>query len=142
MVSGIMEINGIAHIFLTVSNFERSRCFYSELLPFIGLQAVIDNPGVYYCVGARTAIGIQESGDKATDDRFQQSRVGLHHFCLRARNRDDIDTFFKKAVEIGATIVRKPTEGQWAPGYYSTLIEDPDGIRLEINYVPGKGLLE
>ena len=28
-----------------------------------------------------------------------------------------------------------------APGYYSVLFEDPDGTRLEINHVPGKGLL-
>ena len=28
-----------------------------------------------------------------------------------------------------------------APGYYSVLFEDPDGIRLEVNHVPGKGLL-
>jgi hypothetical protein len=27
-----------------------------------------------------------------------------------------------------------------APGYYSVLFEHPDGTRLEINYVPGKGL--
>ena len=42
---------------------------------------------------------------------------------------------------IGATIVRAPREDQWAPGYYSLLFEDPDGIRLELNHVPGKGLL-
>jgi hypothetical protein len=39
-------------------------------------------------------------------------------------------------------IVRAPTEGSWAPGYYSLLFEDPDGIRLEVNFVPGKGHLE
>ena len=44
--------------------------------------------------------------------------------------------------ELGATIVHPPEEGAWAPGYYSLLFEDPDGIRLEINHVPGKGLLE
>ena len=27
-----------------------------------------------------------------------------------------------------------------APGYYYVLFEDPDGIRLEINYVPGAGI--
>ena len=32
-------------------------------------------------------------------------------------------------------------EGPFAPGYYSVLFEDPDGIRLEANFVPGKGLL-
>ena len=29
----------------------------------------------------------------------------------------------------------------WAPGYYSVLFEDPDGIRLEVNHVPGAGVL-
>ena len=40
-----------------------------------------------------------------------------------------------------ATIVRGPNENSWAPGYYSVLFEDPDGIRLELNHVPGVGLL-
>ena len=41
----------------------------------------------------------------------------------------------------GATIVRGPMEGSWVPGYYYVLFEDPDGIRLEVNFVPGTGLL-
>ena len=28
----------------------------------------------------------------------------------------------------------------WAPGYYYVLFEDPDGIRLEVNHIPGKGV--
>jgi hypothetical protein len=31
--------------------------------------------------------------------------------------------------EMNATIVRGPMEGNWAPGYYYVLFEDPDGIR-------------
>jgi hypothetical protein len=42
---------------------------------------------------------------------------------------------------MGAKIVRGPMEGTWAPGYYYVLFEDPDGIRLEVNFVPGAGLL-
>lgn len=42
---------------------------------------------------------------------------------------------------MGATIVRAPAEGSWAPGYYSVLFEDPDGVRLEVNFLPGAGLL-
>ena len=45
------------------------------------------------------------------------------------------------ACRLGATIVHAPEDGPWAPGYYSVLFEDPDGIRLEVNHVPGKGLL-
>src|SRR5438445_8620226 len=47
----IMEINGIAHIFLTASNYQRSREFYRKLLPFLGLKPVIDTGTTYYCVG-------------------------------------------------------------------------------------------
>jgi hypothetical protein len=44
--------------------------------------------------------------------------------------------------DLGATIVHPPQEDGYAPGYYSVLVEDPDGIRLEANHVPGKGHLE
>ena len=51
-----MEVNGIAHIFLTASNFQRSRQFYSKLLPFLGLKPVLDTETTYYCVGGRAAV--------------------------------------------------------------------------------------
>ena len=41
---------------------------------------------------------------------------------------------------VGAAIVRGPLEGTWAPAYYYVLFKDPDGIRLEINHVPGRGV--
>jgi catechol 2,3-dioxygenase-like lactoylglutathione lyase family enzyme len=53
-----MEINGMAHVILTASNFQRSRHFYSKLLPFLGMTPVIDSDTYYYCVGGRTALGI------------------------------------------------------------------------------------
>ena len=67
--------------------------------------------------------------------------MGLHHVCLRARERGDIDEIYGFLKTIGAKIVHPPEDGSWAPGYYSVLFEDPDGIRLEVNHVPGKGLL-
>jgi predicted lactoylglutathione lyase len=58
-----------------------------------------------------------------------------------ARERADVDELHGFLASIGTKIIRAPREDQWAPGYYSMLFEDPDGIRLEINHVPGKGLL-
>ena len=135
-----MEINGLAHVFLTVSDFAACRAFYGELLPALGLKAVMDADGWYYCVGGRTAIGITR-GNAAAGDRFVQSRVGLHHLCFRARERGDVDEVHRLVQRLGAKIVHPPQEDGFAPGYYSVLFEDPDGIRLEINHVPGKGLL-
>ncbi|MGB8397507.1 MAG: VOC family protein [Bradyrhizobium sp.] len=136
-----MEVNGIAHVFLTASNFERSREFYSRLLPYLGMKPVIDSDAVYYCVGGRTAVAIRAPSPEHAGAAFEQNRVGLHHLCFRARERADIDALHGFLCSIGTTIVHAPREDQWAPGYYSLLFEDPDGIRLELNHVPGKGLL-
>jgi hypothetical protein len=52
-----------------------------------------------------------------------------------------VDKLTEVLRDIDATIIRGPEEGTWAPGYYSVLFEDPDGIRLEMCFVPGAGLL-
>ena len=52
---------------------------------------------------------------------------------------DDLDAYGKKVVDAGGKIVVDKME---VPGGgHFTLFEDPDGIRLEMNHVPGKGLL-
>jgi catechol 2,3-dioxygenase-like lactoylglutathione lyase family enzyme len=136
-----IEINGMAHVIVTASDFARSREFYRKLLPFLGLKPVIDTDQFYYCVGGRTAFGIEPCDPQHAGERFVQTRVGLHHVCFRARSREDVEAAYALLQELGAKIVHPPEEGPWAPGYYSVLFEDPDGVRLEMNYVPGKGLL-
>ena len=137
----MIDINGMAHVILTVSQFEKAYRFYSALLPEFGMTKVNDGPDFLYHVGARTAIGIRRCDPEFERERFEQYRVGLHHICLRAKTREDIDRTAELARSLGATIVRGPEERDWAPGYYYVLFEDPDGIRLEVNHVPGVGLL-
>ena len=131
-----VEINGMAHVILTVTHFEKARAFYSQLLPQFGMKPVFDSDKLLYCVGGRTAIGIQPCDPTYDTERFKQQRVGLHHLCLRARSRGDVDRCAVLLREINAT-----EEGTWAPGYYSVLFEDPDGVRLELCFVAGSGLL-
>ncbi len=138
----MIDINGVAHIILTVSQFDKTKAFYSGLLPEFGMEKVFDGDEFVYHVGARTAIGIQKCAPEHEDERFVQLRCGLHHICLRARSREDVDAAGALAEKLGAKMVRGPMEGTWAPGYYYVLFEDPDGIRLEVNFVPGKGLLK
>ena len=137
-----MEINGIAHVQLTVSNFEACVRFYAPLMELFEMSLVFDDSDVKYWVGGRTAIAITRCAEPYRGERFVQDRVGLHHVCFRARSRDDVDRVFELLQRLGAAIVYPPREGPWAPGYYSVAFEDPDGIRLEVNYVPGKGNLD
>lgn len=135
-----MEINGVAHTFITAGDFEASVAFYRQLLPFLGLKEVAASDDLYYCVGGRTGFGVERCAPEHAGERFVQARVGLHHHCWRAREREDVDALFAFLQRIGATIVHGPQTDPWAPGYYSVLFEDPDGVRLELNHVPGQGL--
>jgi catechol 2,3-dioxygenase-like lactoylglutathione lyase family enzyme len=138
-----MDINGIAHIQLTVSDFEACRRFYGALCgDLFGWRVVFDDDEVKYWVGGRTAIAITRCADEHRSERFVQRRVGLHHLCFRARSRADVDATYALVKRLGAKIVYPAQEGPWAPGYYSVAFEDPDGIRLEVNHVPGKGNLD
>ncbi len=136
-----MEVNGVAHIFITAGDFDRARAFYRRLLPFLGMKPVMDAAGTYYCVGGRTGFGLRARPKEAAAERFDQGRVGLHHVCFRVREREEVDEAHVFLKSIGAAIVHEPKDDAWAPGYYSVLFEDPDGVRLEINHVPGQGLL-
>jgi catechol 2,3-dioxygenase-like lactoylglutathione lyase family enzyme len=147
-----MNLAGIAHIQLTVTDFAQSRAFYRALCEHLEMQCQYDVPAIgeerpiLYYIGGKTGLAIRPANPEYHAERFHQYKPGLHHLCFRARSREDIDgfyTFFRDTLQqLGGKLVYAPQEGPWAPGYYSILFEDPDGIRLEINYVPGKGNLD
>lgn len=137
------DLNGVAHVILTAGDFARSTAFWRDLIRYLELKLVLDSDAMLYGVGGRTAIGIRAGSAEHAGRRFDQGAPGLHHACFRMRDRDAIDRlhgFLKDRGDI--VIVHEPQEEPWAPGYYSILFEDPDGIRIEFNHVPGAGLLE
>ena len=136
------SINGMAHIQLTVSDMQRSVPFYRTLLHSLEMVTLMDTPQIFYCIGGRTGVAISPAAPELKEQPFHQRRVGLHHLCFRARSRVNVDAIYQTALGLKANIIRSPQEDGWAPGYYSVLFEDPDGIRIEANFVPGKGHLE
>ncbi len=136
------DINGMAHIQLTVSDMKISVPFYDRLLHSLGMTTIVENPEFFYCVGGRTGVAISPASSELRTQRFHQRRSGLHHFCFRTRSRKDVDEIYEVAVDLSAKIIHPPEDDGFAPGYYSVLFEDPDGIRIEANFVPGKGHLE
>lgn len=139
----MIEPNGIAHIQLTVRDVTASRPFYHKLLhETFGMGIMLDHPEVFYCIGGRTGVLIRPAAPEHLNTPFDQWRIGLHHFCFRLRAREDVDALHKAMADFGAKIIRAPEEGPWAPGYYSTLFEDPDGIRIEALFIPGRGNLD
>lgn len=138
----MIEINGMAHVVLTVSAWDKCRAFYQAFLPFLGLKQVFDTGDFIYYVGGRTAVGLRRCEDRLANTRFVQGELGLHHLCFRCRSKEDVDSAYEFLKGQDVAMIRTPEEGPWAPGYYSILFEDPAGMRIEMNYVPGKGVIE
>ena len=137
-----VAVNGIAHIQLTVNDPERCIPFWERLCHFLEMTTLIKGDGVVYCIGSRTGVLVRGAPSDRERIPYDQDRAGLHHFCFRARSREDVDAIHRFLVDqLDAHIVHPPEDAHFAPGYYSVLFEDPDGIRVEVNFVPGKGHL-
>jgi len=100
-----MEINGIAHIQLTVNDLQRAISFYERVLGFMGMKPVVKAPNGLYMIGGRTAVAITRSSEESRKYEFDQRRVGLHHICFRARSREDIDALYAFLVEHNVKVV-------------------------------------
>lgn len=138
-----ISINGIAHIQLTVNDPERCIAFWEKLCHFMEMRTLLRNDESIYCIGGRTGILVRGAPAGKSAVPFDQDTSGLHHICFRARSADDVRAVGHFAEqELGANVVHHAEDGsQFAPGYFSVLFEDPDGIRIEVNHVPGKGHL-
>ena len=136
------DLNGVAHVILTAGDFKRSTAFWRAMIEYLELKLVLDSEHMLYGVGGRTAIGIRTGSPENAGKRFDQGAPGLHHACFRMRDRaavDRVHAFLTRRDDIH--IVHEPQEEPWAPGYYSVLFEDPDGMRVEVHHGPGTGLL-
>lgn len=136
-----VDVNGIAHIQLTVRNPDACLPFWERLCNFLEMKTLIKGDNVLYCIGSRTGILVRGAPPEKRGHVFDQDVAGLHHFCFRARSTADVDQIHEFVRDtLAARIIHGPELGEhFAPGYYSILFEDPDGIRVEFNYVPGQG---
>lgn len=133
-----MEFRGFGHVCLVVSDFDACVAFYDKVMRHLGMNPYVAAPpffkgwfaGEYMFVIAHSA---------QVGDRFSQFRVGLHHLSFRATSREEVDSFGAMLVAIGAKIIHPPELGPFWPGYYSVLCEDPDGVRIEMNFIPKEG---
>jgi catechol 2,3-dioxygenase-like lactoylglutathione lyase family enzyme len=120
-------------------------CRHFEMHCQYDLESNATERGILYFIGGKTGLAIRAAKPEHAGARYHQYKPGLHHLCFRARSREDIDRFHAffvaELAPLGGKLVHPPEDGAWASGYYSILFEDPDGIRLEINFVPGKGNL-
>ncbi len=138
-----LSLGPIHHLRLTVTDVERSRAFYAELL---GFQIAMDAPppagdphhdltveilqGGIVMVNGDTLIGLRPVDAQRAGDRFDPFRCGLDHLSFGVAGRADLEAaiqaFEERGIEHGRITDLPPF------GIAVLPFKDPDGVALEL----------
>ena len=139
-MAGQIDVGGIHHLRLTVTDIERSREFYTSLLGFnVAVEApASDDPkadpsypvlwGGAVMTKGSYLLGLRPVAEKG--DAFDENRVGLDHLSFNLETRAELNEAIKKLDERGVPHgeVRELTSF----GICVLPFRDPDNIQLEL----------
>jgi catechol 2,3-dioxygenase-like lactoylglutathione lyase family enzyme len=119
----------IAHTTLPVSNYAKSKEFYSDVLSPLGYRNNMEyGESAGFNDGKNTDFWI--SKEKAV--------VPLH-LAFQAKNRKQVEAFYDAALKAGAKDNGGPGYRDYSPGYFAAFVIDPDGNNIEaVWYDPSK----
>ena len=127
-----VEVIGIDHVYLTVSDLLRSKRFYDGVMKVLGYaqveSAIGGDPHVHY-YNRQFGFSLRPARAQATHDPYAP---GLHHFCFRVHDERAVDRAAAELVAAGVDATAARRYPEYAPDYYATFFADPDGVRLEI----------
>ena len=116
----------IGYVTLGVSDMDKAKQFYSELLADMGAKVLLD-------MGRIAFIGKDMSSPMlavCTPFNGEANHPGNGNMlALQPGSKDAVDSYYKKAIELGATCDGEP--GQRIPNqFYGAYVRDPDGNKL------------
>jgi glyoxylase I family protein len=137
---GQIPTGDIHHLRLTVTDLERSRKFYTELL---GFDVAVESPpdddpsagevfkilfGGIVMIRGNLLMGLRPMA--AAGDRFDPDRVGLDHLSFGVASRADLEGAARLFDEHGVRHGEITTLAGF--GIDVLPFEDPDGVQLEL----------
>lgn len=115
------------HISLQVSDVAKSKDFYEQVLAEIGMSKNVEYDDA-------VAFGDKES-TTAYEFWIVKGEPNKFHVAFRVNSRDEVENFYNKAIELGATDNGGPgIREKYAPNYYAAFFHDFDGNNIEAVY--------
>ncbi len=123
-----MQTPGLGHVALTVSDLDRARKFYGDLLGFEIKDVAFENHKMFYFVTGGVSFWFLPHEQVPPGDRFSEFRVGLDHLSFKATNEAELQAMADKLLAAG--VDTKGMETYFTGNKYIAF-RDPDNIQLE-----------
>ncbi|MEJ2622783.1 MAG: VOC family protein [Candidatus Thiodiazotropha sp.] len=132
----MINVIGIDHIYITVSDLNRSENFYDlvllEVLGFRKSKFALGGEEHIQYFNRHFGYVLRPAHSKKSYDSYSP---GLHHFCLRVASSEEVHAASVQFRRLGVNASAAKLYPEYAPDYLATFLTDPDGIRLEVtNY--------
>jgi catechol 2,3-dioxygenase-like lactoylglutathione lyase family enzyme len=123
-----IKTSGIHHVALRVTDFERARRFYLEVL---GFPVALEQPGLAIVLAGGAPVAIRGPAEKTSEaDRFDPFRVGLDHLALRCDEERELERVAGALTKAGVWTTGVKLDETLGKKYVA--FKDPDGIKWEL----------
>lgn len=123
------------HIFLTVSDVDRSIAFYTAALAPLGITQRFDYNGRNGPPGHPDLKGFGTKDRLFFWLRAGEAAPGAVHVGFVAESQAMVDAAYAAALAAGGRKIHPPgLQPHYDPRYYAAQVADPDGISLEFVY--------
>jgi catechol 2,3-dioxygenase-like lactoylglutathione lyase family enzyme len=116
----------LEHVKFGVSDYTSSKAFFLRALDSLGVAVVAEGPPTY---------GVELSGKGPASlvlYQTEEKRVPLH-LAFVAENRQQVDAFYRAAIEAGGKDNGAPGLcPEYGANYYAAFVIGPDGHNLEV----------
>ena len=131
-MSARSRIQNVDHLVISVSDFQRSKRFYSALFRFLGMKVMDEYGDAIGWKNGSSRFWIFQADSRGRRHRHRIGDVGFHHYAFSLRSRKDVDDLQALLKKLGAKIVDRADE--YYEKYYAVYFLDPDGLKLEGMY--------
>ena len=113
----------IDHIGIAVSDLDVSLAFFTKALAPLGIQLIAKDQGW---------VGFGRGSKADFWFGLDNSATGPMHIAFTAKSREQVNQFYKAAIEAGAKDNGEPgLRDKYHPNYYGAFVIGPDGHNIE-----------
>ena len=128
----MVRVIGIDHLAIRVSDLDRSKRFYDQLLGFMGFVREWEFGEVVGWNNWETMFWITQADAEGKRHPHRTGAVGYHHYAFELESAAQVDELYAFLLEQGVEIVDPPAAyPSYGEGYYAVFFLDPDGLKLE-----------